>query len=734
VRTFLGCDRVALAMAVALCAGVAQAGEAEALLGNREKAATPIERLVPADTVGLVQVTNLAALGAAFDQSALADAIKASTLLTYLKTVAGAGAEFAAVALTGQPAAELRACLGQNAGIALLSFKDAADAKQRAPIVVLIESTDAKKLESILTGQIQLFSLLNKEIAIAERQQGGATVRELASPKGDRLAYCALAGFLVLGTPGGVNALLDDVAAKKPPLATDPTYQAVRQQLAAASGISAYVNIRSIFEKTNIQENPAELVKLRGIGIADAQALGLAIDFQGRQIRERLYLYTAGKSTGVLKLLTQGPPVSPSAAQFIPPNYTFYASMGLSEVGLWDRIRMLIEDTAGPAAFGMIDQAARDIQAKIGIQIKEGIVDAIGEELFLAADLTQLPAFQGTGRQPKPEEIPFIFGAKLSNKAALKDTLDRVAANEALWEKGVERTTAKLADTDVFTFRIPMAAEIKPSYAFADNQVLLSIRPEAVRTALEAGKSKKNLAAAAFVQQGAATLPATSHVRIEVNDAQLLSTLLALIRKDIPESAQKLLADADKIIGGLHGYHVALRREPQGFSLVTLSDLGSFGTIVVAALIMDQFKAQTAKRVEADFDKIGAALEKYREKNGSYPETLEQLAPEFLPELTMDRFAPKRPYGYSRGRPGADGKLPDAWILVSVGPDEKPDIPVDQFDLAAWQAKLQTQDPAEIERLKALIYQFRKDQFPDERKNDDEGDIFRIGGRGAAAK
>jgi hypothetical protein len=276
-----------------------------------------------------------------------------------------------------------------------------------------------------------------------------------------------------------------------------------------------------------------------------------------------------------------------------------------------------------------------------------------------------------------------------------------------------------------------MLAEVKPSYAFADNLFLLSIRPEAIRAALEAGKSKKNLAAAPFVQQGAATLPSASHLRIEVNDAQLLSTLLALIRKDIPESAQKLLPEADKIIGGLHGYHVALRREPQGFSLVTLSDLGSFGTIVVAALIMDQFKAITAKRVEADFDKIGAAIEKYREKNGSYPETLDQLVPDFLPELTMDRFDPKRPYGYSRGRAGADGKLPDAWLLVSVGPDERPNIPVDQFDPPAWQARLQTQDPAEIERLKAMICQFRKEQYPDERKNDDEGDIFRIGGRAA---
>ncbi len=720
---------MAFGVAVALCAGVARAGEGEAM---GEKAATPIERLVPADTVGLVQVSNAAALGAAFEQSALAEAIKSSTLLTYLKTVVGAGAEFGAVVLMGQPAGELRACLGQNAGVALLSFADAADAKKRAPIVLLIESPDAKKLELVLTGQLQLFSLFNKEIAVAERQQAGSAVRELTTPKGDRLAYCARDNFLLIGTPGGVNALLDDLAAKKAPLATDPTYQAVRQQLPMAGGISAYVNVRALFEKTGVLENAAELVKLRGVGIADAQAIGLAVDFQGRQVRERVYLHTAGKGTGLLKLLTQGAPVAPSAAQFIPSNYTFYASMGLNEVGLWDRIRTMVVETAGEPAASLIDTASKDLQAKIGIQIKEGIFDAIGEEVFLGADLTQLPAFVGTGRQPRPDEIPFVFGAKLRNGAALKDTFDRVAGNEFLWQQGVERTVSKVADADVFTFRIPTNGEIKPSYAFAGDVFLLSIQPGAIQGALDAGKTKKNLASAPFVQQGAATLPSTSHLRIEVNDAQLLSALLALIRKDIPESAQKLLPEADKIVGGLHGYHVALRREAQGISMVTLSDLGSFGTVAVVAIIMDQFKGLTARRVEADFDKIGAALEKCRDKNGSYPETLEQLAPEFLPELTMDRFEPKRPYGYSRGHAGADGKLPDVWMLVSVGPDERPDIPPDQFDPAAWQAKLQTRDPAEIERLKAIIYHFRMDQYPEKRKNDDRGDILRVGGRGAA--
>ena len=94
-----------------LSAGFARAGEGEAA---GDKAATPIERLVPADTVGLVQVSDVAALGAAFEQSALGEAVKSSALLTYLKTVAGAAAEFGGVVLTGKAAGELRAPLGRT--------------------------------------------------------------------------------------------------------------------------------------------------------------------------------------------------------------------------------------------------------------------------------------------------------------------------------------------------------------------------------------------------------------------------------------------------------------------------------------------------------------------------------------------------------------------------------------------------------------------------------------------
>jgi hypothetical protein len=163
------------------------------------------------------------------------------------------------------------------------------------------------------------------------------------------------------------------------------------------------------------------------------------------------------------------------------------------------------------------------------------------------------------------------------------------------------------------------------------------------------------------------------------------------------------------------------------------SDLGTLGTFLVAAIIMDQSHRTVSARVEKDFAQIGAALEKYRAEHNQYPETLDQLVPAFLPSVGGDRFAPKRAYGYSRGRPDAAGARPDAWILTSVGPDKRPDLPLDQFDPPAWSARLRSQDPQELAQVKRVVYRFRPEIYDDERKNDDEGDLFEMGGRGLRA-
>ncbi|HUT34528.1 MAG TPA: hypothetical protein VNE39_13660 [Planctomycetota bacterium] len=708
-------------------AGLALACVAASALGGEAAEPAPIERLVPANALALVQATDTARLRAAFEQSALSEAIQASHVLRYLRAAAGAAFEFGSTLLSGLPADELRACLGPRAGIVLLDVKDVADLRQRVPVVLLLEAADAKKLEATLLAQFDVLSLLNEKLALARREHLGVAVHELRLPNGGFLAFAFCQEVLVVGGREGVNALLSSQVGAAPRLATTPSYQAVRQGLGKpGAALFAYVNLRALLQRLAPGADPAQIKPLQVIGIANAQAAGLALDFSGRQLRERLFVALEGPPTGVLRLLTEGEPVAFTADKFVPRGYSLVLSVALRDVGLWDRLRSLVDQTRGPVGVDWLETVARHVEQEFGFHPKGGIADTLSDELFAALDLSQFRSFHGSGRQPKAQELPLLVGARLRDAAALKATADRLAANQKLWEKGVQRTTIEHEGVAISAFRTPLNPEVRPSHVIVDDTLLFSLRPEPLTAALTARKGAKTFA-------GPGPAP-KAHVCLQVNDAQLLAAILAAIRDELPQPAKRLLPEADKILGGLHGYRAALRRTPEGIAVEAQSDIGTVGTLAAALLMLDQGKAIIARRVSADFDQIGTALEACRAKKGQYPETLDQLVPDFLPHLGSDRFVPAFPYRYSRGRPGADGALPDAWILVSLGPDHRPDIPIEQFDPPAWAAALQSQDPAEIERLKRVLYRFRPEQCPDERKNDDEGDLFRMGGRGLAPR
>ena len=711
---------------------------AMSVAGTAGEVYTPnrLEQVVPASALALVQVEDLSALAAAYRKSALAQAIQGSPMLSYFATVAPAAAQLGGVVLTGRPAEKAHALVGSHVGLVLL---DPAGGGRPLPIALLVEVTDADEMAGILKTQLGLFGLLAGKELLSESVHAEVKIYEVALPNGPRLNYCFHKGFFVLGSRTTVRALLDELAADKPRVASLSAYQAVRRHVAAPAGISGYLNLGALLERQRkgMADRPGQnaglQTGLRAFGVVKAQALGVAMEFHGRKIRDRVYLHTGGDHSGVLRLMTEGKPIAPTTGAFIPTTYTVVSTMSLRDVGLWDRARQMATDAAGEAAAGQLEFVAETVLEQAKFRIKEDLLDTFGDEGFLAADLSKLGEFMGTGRQLKPQDIPFIAGARLRNAAGLTKTLDRIAGNQRLADVGVERVTKKHREANVATFRLPFAADVQPSYAIVDGVFLFSIRPEAVTAAIDAAKTKKNLAASPLVKQAAGeppALPAEAHWRLDVSDARLTSILLGLVRSEAPEPAQRLLPQLDRILAGLSGYGAVLRREPEGFLLTAASDLGTLGTVVIAGVCLDQFKAVVAKRVGGDFDQIAAALEKYHARHKAYPESLELLVPDYLPAVPRDRFLPKQGYRYSRGRPNAGGKFPDVWILVSAGPDKDMDIPIEEFDPATWAEVMRSDDPVQVARLKILIYQFRKDKHGDEKKADDEGDLFRMGGKG----
>ena len=106
---------------------------------------------------------------------------------------------------------------------------------------------------------------------------------------------------------------------------------------------------------------------------------------------------------------------------------------------------------------------------------------------------------------------------------ALQDALAIAAPNDQIWvAAGVYTPAGPNGDREA-------------SFALVDNVLLFSIRPEPVRAAIDAHRTKKSFATTA----AAAGLAGPAHLRLQTNDAQLLLALLGLIRNDVPQAARK---------------------------------------------------------------------------------------------------------------------------------------------------------------------------------------------------
>ena len=91
------------------------------------------------------------------------------------------------------------------------------------------------------------------------------------------------------------------------------------------------------------------------------------------------------------------------------------------------------------------------------------------------------------------------------------------------------------------------------------------------------------------------------------------------------------------------------------------------GTILVALLlpaVRAAADAEIRSRELIDLTRMSFALSAYKSDNGTFPETLDKLAPKYIPELPTDYFAPG-PYHYERTATG--------YLLYGVGQNGKDD-------------------------------------------------------------
>lgn len=114
----------------------------------------------------------------------------------------------------------------------------------------------------------------------------------------------------------------------------------------------------------------------------------------------------------------------------------------------------------------------------------------------------------------------------------------------------------------------------------------------------------------------------------------------------------------------------AERRAQQSIESFMDSSLGKFDFMVgiLCAAFDRAVGSGELLHTELDGTKLVLAIGMYHAEHGGYPASLEELVPEFLSELPVDRWAPDGKYRYIRRSPTDDD--PREYLLYSVGYDE----------------------------------------------------------------
>ncbi|MCC7090101.1 MAG: DUF3352 domain-containing protein [Dehalococcoidia bacterium] len=126
--------------------------------------------------------------------------------------------------------------------------------KSGEPEVVLLAEVD----EARARGVIEKVAASNATGPGEPRQAGGVEMTVFDDVNGDPLAYAFKDGALVMGTPGGVEAVLS-MSAGQPSLARLNRYTATVQQMPSALGTYAFFNLGALFRLEEASEIPAVL-------------------------------------------------------------------------------------------------------------------------------------------------------------------------------------------------------------------------------------------------------------------------------------------------------------------------------------------------------------------------------------------------------------------------------------------------------------------------------------------
>ncbi len=446
------------------------------------RAATPVEKTLPATTLGFLKIQDAAKLRDSFWGSQAGQLLSDPAMKPMMDRVEQ---------LLDQPNQQLKQAVGVSipellklpTGEVAIAIASAEDAKM--PFSVLV-SADAGTNEATMT-EVMASATREAEKSgakVATEKFQGQELHVIQPPDGDAppLVWAKQGSVFRIGTSlAALKDLLSHAEGRDDSLASNEFYGEITKRVSSEkTQVLWFLDIAqaksTAVKAASAGENGANAeaieTQLQILGLNSIKALGGSFSFSEGDYDSvsKMFLYSPGKSNGILRIF-QMPAVNLQPQPWVPASVASYQSFSWDLDAAWDAIN----DLAGQFAPGVLNNVEQQLG---GLSFKNDLFGPLGDRITLISDF----------KKPVDEKSQrLLLAISLDDAKAFQNTLNKIFD---LAKASPEKRTFQ--GTTIYDFDVP--AELSAngingpvSLAIAKDTLFVSSEPAILEQILRSG-------------------------------------------------------------------------------------------------------------------------------------------------------------------------------------------------------------------------------------------------------
>ena len=179
----------------------------------------------------------------------------------------------------------------------------------------------------------------------------------------------------------------------------------------------AYIALGTLWDRFRDQVPPEAQQTMEKLGVTDLTAIGMAVEYDLPQMRERYVLLTEHQDRGIVKFLAGKPGKDPGVS-YVPATATSYFHGKLSLADLFDTVKETMD--SDPDMASGFDEGLKEFQGNFGFDLRKDLLGSIGSSFTVYSG--------AAGKQPGQAEVVALI--ELEDPKAFFGCLDKMIAVE----------------------------------------------------------------------------------------------------------------------------------------------------------------------------------------------------------------------------------------------------------------------------------------------------------------